>query len=307
MKAIDGVDGAHRPSPDPCSSPRCPASLQESTARFALLRLISIQLSAVGFTHVQNKSLLADIEGLVCALIDGLVRLAAAMGQHSRRSKPNIRDLLAACEDQGIQVKHLLQILSNPLPHHTDFDFELPLAPTTSAGDPTLSFLPSDSESDDGDPTGNIQIKKQKDSSATELCSKKLKRSDPERIGGLPHLPHLPANHTWKYTTLTPPSATVLPPEHLARPILPAPPTSNCLNFDFLQVDEDDPNTPACLGLLNRRIRDARLVERSLTNLVQPNLIFPGRLQMPKPNSDGSPQKLKISESDVPITNFEGD
>ena len=115
-----------------------------------------------------------------------------------------------------------------------------------------------------------------------------------------------------------PSSATVIPPEHLTRQqTTTTQPMTNLLTTEFLKADEQDPNTPSCLGFLNRRIRDTRLVERSLTNLVQPNSILsssgsppklpPPVLQLPPSSPLRSPPKLALSEADIPIINFEHD
>jgi hypothetical protein len=40
--------------------------MSPETARFGLLRLISLELGRAGFTHVEHRSLVEDLEGLVC-------------------------------------------------------------------------------------------------------------------------------------------------------------------------------------------------------------------------------------------------
>lgn len=250
-------------------------TMNETSARLALLRLVSIQLSYVGFTHVQDKSLLEDIEGLLdgrwvtwslphffrpsrfysmfCSLwmwfketdsyqhpllwricldyrllvIEGLVHLAYEFAQHTRRSKPNVRDMVTACADQGIEISHLQAVLSQTLSHTSgkettshsllgswrplfqhssfelknlisldfdelqDLDFELPVASSTSSKDPTAGFLSSDSESENDHDQGQ---------STTRLSNQVRKKINPELIGSLPHLPALPAKHTWRET-----------------------------------------------------------------------------------------------------------
>ncbi|KAA1095654.1 hypothetical protein PGTUg99_015929 [Puccinia graminis f. sp. tritici] len=280
--------------------------ITEETARFGLLRLIAIQLGTAGFTHVEHRSLIEDLEGLVSGLLDGIIQLAYELAQLSNRSRPNVRDMIAACADQGIEVHHLNELLSiQPAPNE-ELKLEIPRARSDKPIDPTLDFLASDPESGDEEDRNGGDI----------VMSSHSKRHRPnsERIGGLPHLPSLPAKHTWIHTALKPASATVIPPEHLSRPATTTQPMTNLLTNEFLQADEEDPNTPSCLGFLNRRIRDTRLVERSLTNLVQPNSILSSPSNpllptaQPPPSSPlRSPPKLLLSEADIPIINFERD
>ncbi|WAQ87498.1 hypothetical protein PtA15_8A402 [Puccinia triticina] len=286
--------------------------ISEETARFGLLRLIATQLSAAGFTHVSHRSVVEDLEGLVSGLLDGIVQLAYELAQLSNRSRPNVRDMLAACADQGIELHHLNEILSieQPAPSQ-EVKFEIPRARSEKPSDPTLDFLPSDPESEDAQDGNGADI-------VMASSHPKRRRPNSERIGGLPHLPSLPAKHTWIHTASMPSSATVIPPEHLTRQqTTTTQPMTNLLTTEFLKADEQDPNTPSCLGFLNRRIRDTRLVERSLTNLVQPNSILsssgsppklpPPVLQLPPSSPLRSPPKLALSEADIPIINFEHD
>ncbi|CAH7686733.1 hypothetical protein PPACK8108_LOCUS21430 [Phakopsora pachyrhizi] len=307
--------------------------VDEDVARFSLLRLISIHLYQVGFTHVESKSLLEDIEGLVSGLLDGLAHLTYAMAQHTKRSKPNVRDMIAACSDQGIEIQHLLRIISLELPHTSDLNFQLPLAPSTIPTDPTQAFLKSDPE------LGEENL--QQIDALTSLIKKRKKSSDCESVGGLPHLPHLPAKHSWKNTAPDPVPATVVPPSHLLK----KPKTTD---FSILQMidqaklfeeeDEQDPSTPSCLRILNRKIIDTRLVECSLKNLVQPSInqtwtekVLDGEeSDVKKPSApmqdhqdliiienskceddqngcDGSRWNRLVSELDIPIVNFEKD
>ncbi|KAI8456379.1 hypothetical protein BY996DRAFT_6412442 [Phakopsora pachyrhizi] len=102
------------------------------------------------------------------------------MAQHTKKSKPNVRDMIAACSDQGIEIQHLLRIISLELPHTSD---------------PTQAFLKSDPE------LGEENL--QQIDALTSLIKKRKKSSDCESVGGLPHLPHLPAKHSWKNTAVT--------------------------------------------------------------------------------------------------------
>lgn len=294
----------------PKDQPRSTLNITEQTARFALLRLISIQLDAAGFTHVDHRSVMEDLEALISGLMDGIVHVAYEMAQLCRRSRPNVRDMIAACADQGIEIQHLNEILSFNSPH--DLKFEIPVARSTNPGDPTVDFLPSDPESDEGDSNQDITTKDKYDSIIMRSTPKRQKPNS-EKIGGLPYLPSLPPRHTWRHTTLKPAPATVLPPEHLSRSSTRPLPIPNLLHPEFLQTDENDPNTPACLGFLNQRIRDARMVEKSLTHLVQPHT-FHSTTKSPifskvqhRNGSDGPSDKYHLSENDVPIINFERD
>jgi hypothetical protein len=47
------------------------------------------------------------------SVVDGIVQLAYELAQLSNRSRPNVRDMIAACSDQGIEVHHLLDLLSH--------------------------------------------------------------------------------------------------------------------------------------------------------------------------------------------------
>ncbi|KAH9815479.1 hypothetical protein DFH28DRAFT_1082307 [Melampsora americana] len=249
-------------------------NMTDATAKFALLRLISIQLDAAGFTHVQDKSLLEDIQGLLDGLIEGLVHLAYEFAQHTRRSRPNVRDMVTACADQGIELCHLQAVLSQTLPHISvckpceDLTFELPIASSTIPHDPTVGFLSSESESEDD------QVSNQATSRANRLSHSRSRLST-ELVGGLPHLPALPAKHTWRQTYAEPGPITVIPPSHVSLPqstVSASEPRPNSPNSTFVYPFEaapNDSNIPTCLHSLNRRILDTRLVERSLRNLVE--------------------------------------
>ncbi|KNZ46199.1 hypothetical protein VP01_747g5 [Puccinia sorghi] len=291
--------------------------MSQETARFGLLRLISLELGAAGFSHVEHRSLIENLEGLVCGLLDGIVHLAYELAQLSNRSRPNVRDMLAACADQGIEVHHLNHLLSLQ-PASSSFNqlkFQIPRTRTIKSVDPTLDFLPSDPESDAEEAHDGTHMEVAS-SFSIRPPTRKRHRLNSERIGGLPHLPSLPAKHAWIHTTFKPAPATVIPPEHLSRSTTTSQPMANLLTNEFLSTEQDDPNTPSCLGFLNRRIRDTRLVERSLTNLVQPNSIIPSFSKPPPPpphptvqsnSPSGTPTKLLLSEADIPIINFERD
>lgn len=287
--------------------------MTDATARFALLRLISIQLDAAGFTHVQDKSLLEDIEGLLDGLIEGLVHLAYEFAQHTRRSRPNVRDMVTACADQGIELCHLQAVLSQALPHMEDLKFELPIASSTIPHDPTVGFLSSESESDD-DQASNL-------TSRANRPSHSRTRLNIELVGGLPHLPALPARHTWRQTYTEPGPITVIPPPHVSLPQSTVPTSEPRPNSPIpidvypFEASPNDPNIPTCLHSLNRRILDTRLVERSLRNLVE-------RTSEDSENSSkhsSSPLNLSCKPSDelsalkraadlqIPIINFEND
>ncbi|PLW31872.1 hypothetical protein PCASD_13221 [Puccinia coronata f. sp. avenae] len=293
--------------------------MSPETARFGLLRLISLELGRAGFTHVEHRSLVEDLEGLVCGLVDGIVQLAYELAQLSNRSRPNVRDMIAACSDQGIEVHHLLDLLSHAPTPCDRLDLEIPRARKDNPVDPTLDFLPSDPESDEEEQLqrsgADVHMAPP---FALRPAAHKRHRLDSERIGGLPHLPLLPAKHAWIHTAFEPAPATVLPPKHLIRPSPPpAQPMTKLLTDEFLgSAGQDDPNTPACLGFLNRRIRDTRLVERSLTNLVQPSSALASYSSSSSSSSNPpppvvplppSPPKLMLSDADIPIINFERD
>ncbi|KAG0148162.1 hypothetical protein CROQUDRAFT_714720 [Cronartium quercuum f. sp. fusiforme G11] len=293
--------------------------MTDATARFALLRLISIQLNAVGFTHVQDKSLLEDIEGLLDGLIEGLVRLAYELAQHTRRSRPNIRDMLGACADQGIELGHLLSMLSQTLPYTSvpdesrlnvlseDLNFELPIAPATTPHDPTLGFLSSDSESDN-----------EQEKTNAISPSNVRKKLNPELIGSLPHLPALPAKHTWRETYVKPAPVTVIPPSHVSQSI-PVATTSGPSSIPQaaprvypFEASPEDPNIPSCLHSLNRRILDTRLVERSLQNLMErtsatTSAPSPRRLSTSGASLGETLVSKHAAKIQIPIINFEKD
>ncbi|EGG00926.1 uncharacterized protein MELLADRAFT_111428 [Melampsora larici-populina 98AG31] len=274
-------------------------SMTHATARFAILRLISIQLDAAGFTHVQDKSLLEDIEGLLDGLIEGLVHLTYEFAQHTRRSRPNIRDMVTACADQGIELCHLQAVLSQTLPHmsvretYEDLKFELPIASSTIPHDPTVGFLSSESESEDE------QASNQSASRANRPSHSRAKLNM-ELVGGLPHLPALPAKHTWRQTYVEPAPITVIPPPHvsLPKPTVPTsearPDSSNLTGVYPFEASLNDPNIPTCLHSLNRRILDTRLVERSLRNLVERT-------------SEDSENSLKHSSSQLNLSSIPSD
>ncbi|KAH9452767.1 hypothetical protein MJO28_008316 [Puccinia striiformis f. sp. tritici] len=303
--------------------------IREETAKFGLLKLIAFQLGQAGFTHVEHRSLVEDLEGLLSGFLDGITQLSYEFAQLSNRSRPNAWDMIAACSDQGIEVHHfneLLSIQSDLLP---DYKIEkITRNGYVKSRDPTLDFLPSDPESDEEEERNRGMIHHHN-------LNHKRQGPNSEQIGGLPHLPPLPAKHAWIYTPLKPAPATVIPPEHLStRRSIPKVPTTttstttmttelpmrNLLVNEFLRTDgdeTDDPNVPACLGYLNRRIRDTRLVEQSLTNLVQPNSIISSNPpltattttvpQLSEIDSTSPPPKLLVSHTDIPIVNFERD
>lgn len=290
-------------------------TISQEAARFGLLRSISIQLDQAGFTHLEHRSLLEDLEALVVGLLDGVIRLAYETAQHSRRLRPNVRDMLAACADQGIELHHLNDILSTTtLPPPYELTFEIPVTKSIDSTDPTLEFLPSeDSDSDpEEDPSGDTPMRNLDEPIPSKPHPHKRRRLNTEIIGGLSHLPQLPAKHTWKYTLLKPPPATILPPSHpTGGSSISTPPTRASLDDESLDIDEADPNMPACMSSLNRRIRDTRLVERSLTNLIPPNSILPVKSHITQPSfgsqASSSAPKVEVSENDIPIINFERD
>ncbi|KAI9606505.1 hypothetical protein KEM48_001872 [Puccinia striiformis f. sp. tritici PST-130] len=314
--------------------------IREETAKFGLLKLIAFQLGQAGFTHVEHRSLVEDLEGLLSGFLDGITQLSYEFAQLSNRSRPNAWDMIAACSDQGIEVHHfneLLSIQSDLLP---DYKIEkITRNGYVKSRDPTLDFLPSDPESDEEEERNRGMIHHHN-------LNHKRQGPNSEQIGGLPHLPPLPAKHAWIYTPYEktedkqtsiveasssdgyPTRASFHPPINTKGA------HNNHINDDndnrvtnekpfserVLRTDgdeTDDPNVPACLGYLNRRIRDTRLVEQSLTNLVQPNSIISSNPpltattttvpQLSEIDSTSPPPKLLVSHTDIPIVNFERD
>ncbi|POW18732.1 hypothetical protein PSHT_05572 [Puccinia striiformis] len=273
--------------------------IREETAKFGLLKLIAFQLGQAGFTHVEHRSLVEDLEGLLSGFLDGITQLSYEFAQLSNRSRPNAWDMIAACSDQGIEVHHfneLLSIQSDLLP---DYKIEkITRNGYVKSRDPTLDFLPSDPESDEEEERNRGMIHHHN-------LNHKRQGPNSEQIGGLPHLPPLPAKHAW----ILLPSSDGYPTRASFHPPI------NTKGAHNNHINDDNDNR-----VTNEkpfRIRDTRLVEQSLTNLVQPNSIISSNPpltattttvpQLSEIDSTSPPPKLLVSHTDIPIVNFERD
>ena len=79
---------------------------------------------------------------------------------------------------------------------------EIPRARKDNLVDPTLDFLPSDPESDEEEQRSGSDVQMAPPFALRPAAPHKRQRLDSERIGGLPHLPLLPAKHAWIHTAV---------------------------------------------------------------------------------------------------------
>lgn len=83
----------------------------------------------------------------------------------------------------------------------SELKFQIPRTRTIKSVDPTLDFLPSDPESDAEEAHDGTHMEVAS-SFSIRPPTRKRHRLNSERIGGLPHLPSLPAKHAWIHTTV---------------------------------------------------------------------------------------------------------
>jgi hypothetical protein len=74
---------------------------------FDLFLLIDNSLSSR-----RKRKMILFLMLIFCSVLDGIIQLAYELAQLSNRSRPNVRDMIAACAHQGIEVHHLNELLS---------------------------------------------------------------------------------------------------------------------------------------------------------------------------------------------------
>jgi len=79
-------------------------------AETGLRRLVAICLADAGFQDSQPEAL-DHMEVATLTLLSGLAHLARGLCAASRRTIPSARDALAACEDQGLEVDDLKDVV----------------------------------------------------------------------------------------------------------------------------------------------------------------------------------------------------
>ncbi|KDQ10014.1 hypothetical protein BOTBODRAFT_47309 [Botryobasidium botryosum FD-172 SS1] len=143
--------------------------------------VIASQLRQAGFDSAQ-KGTMVEFERAVLNFVDQIYTLASDYASLAGRTMPNARDLLAACDDGGLELEELKKVARKKR-RMGDGPKSLSYLPPTPAP-PEPTFLPSDSSDDEDE---------DRQQRAAAILPKTLSSLPP-------HFPSLPPKHTYLRT-----------------------------------------------------------------------------------------------------------
>lgn len=227
--------------------------MDEPLAQECVRRLICTVLERTGF-DAASPDAIVELEDKVYLLLAGLLELAHQYAELARRTRPGVRDLLAACSNQGITLEGVDGLIQQ----NSALRDQLPRLRTPSSNakpirDPAQFFLPD----------GEDEVARTAPYAPT-------------------HLPKLPPAHSYKRTAVFPPIADQEQAATAGMPLASAfapggaggtgdarAGTSGGAHAAQLTLDAEAMTTAdARITHLDSRIRTTRLVEASLQSLI---------------------------------------